>query len=116
MILTYRYQIKNRSAAVELSQYARAVNFVWNYCVARQRDTEARYRAGAPKRRWPTRFDLQNATAGTSRELGIHAGSVQETCRVFAISRDKAKRAPRFRASAGARRALGWVPFRASDR
>ena len=116
MILTYKYRIKDRSARKRLSQHAIALNQVWNYACAFQRDIESRYKAGAPKRKWPSEFDLNKLTAGTSRELATHAGSIHEVCRVFAQSRDKAKHAPRFRASFGPKRALGWVPFRASDR
>ena len=116
MILTYKYRIKDRSARKRLSQHAVSLNQVWNYACAFQRDIESRYKAGAPKRKWPSEFDLNKLTAGTSRELATHAGSIHEVCRVFAQSRDKAKHAPRFRASFGPKRALGWVPFRASDR
>ena len=116
MILTYKYRIKDRRSRKALRAHAWAINQVWNYCVAYQRDTEARYRAGAPKRKWPGAFDLQRVTAGTSKELGVRAGSITEVCRHFAIARDNRKRAPRFRSSSGPRRALGWVPFRATDR
>ena len=111
MILTYKYRIKDRSARKVLAQYAYAVNQVWNYCNAVQKDIEARYRAGAPERQWPSDFDLQKRTAGTSRELGINSQTVQEVCRQYARSRDKANHSLRFRASGGPRRALGWVPF-----
>lgn len=114
--LTYKYRLKDRRAAKHLRQYAIALNQVWNYCVAVQQDVNMRWKAGAPKRRWPTGYDLCNRTAGVSREIGVHAGSINEVCRLFALSRDTHKRCPRFRASFGSRRALGWVPFRASDR
>ncbi|MFZ0867797.1 MAG: hypothetical protein WAN06_14190 [Candidatus Sulfotelmatobacter sp.] len=55
MILTYKYRIKNRNAKSALRRHAFAVNQVWNYCCAQQRDTESRYRAGAPKRKWSKR-------------------------------------------------------------
>ena len=116
MILTYKYRVKDRHARAALSAHAIALNQVWNWCCAYQRDIEARYRAGAPKRKWPSEFDLNKLTAGTSKELGVHAGSIHEVNRAFAQSRDKAKHAPRFRASFGSKRALGWVPFRAEDR
>ena len=116
MILTYRYRIKDRSARKRLTQHAVALNQVWNYACAYQRDVEARYHAGAPKRRWPSEFDLNKLTAGTSKELCVHAGSIHEVNRQFAQSRDQMKRTPRFRASFGPKRALGWVPFRANDR
>lgn len=116
MLLTYKYRIKDRRARKGLQNYARAVNQVWNYCVSHQRDIEARHRAGAPKRKWPSCFDLHKLTAGTSKELGVHAGSIHETCRFFVEARNRHQRAPRFRASAGPRRALGWIPFQTANR
>lgn len=116
MILTYKYRIKDRSARKALRRHAYAVNQVWNYCNAVQRDIEARYQAGAPKRKWPSHFDLQNLTKGTSKLLGIHAQTVGSVCEQFAKSRDKAKHSLRFRASGGARCALGWIPFRKQSR
>jgi len=50
-------------------------------------------------------------TSGTSKELGLHADSIQKTCSKYASSRDKAKRSLSFRSSYGSRRSLGWVPF-----
>lgn len=110
MILTYKYRIKDRRAKRTLAQHAIAVNQVWNYCVAYQRDIEARYRLGAPKRRWPSFFTLCKLTAGT--DLPIRSGTIERACRQFAAARDARKGAVRFRASFGPRRALGWVPFR----
>lgn len=114
--LTYKYRLKDQRAAKHLRQYAIALNQVWNYCVAVQRNENARYRAGAPRRRWPTSFRLHSLTAGTSKDLGVHSGSVHEICSAFALCRDTHKRTPKFRASFGSKRALGWVPFRGSDR
>lgn len=115
-LLTYKYRLKDRRAAKLLRHMAVAVNQVWNYSNAYQRDIETRYRAGAPKREWPTHFDLTYLTAGTSKELGILAGTVSEVCRRYATARDAAKHSLRFRTSFGPRRALGWIPFRRDDR
>lgn len=60
---------------------------------------------------WPSAFDLINLCAGSSAVLGLHSDTVQTICRQFAKSRDQFRFCPRFRASFGARRALGWVPF-----
>ena len=111
MILTYKYRIKDRSARKALRRHAFAVNQVWNYCTAFQRDIESRYRAGAPKRKWPTAYDLQRLTSGTSKELGIHAQTIGIICKRFAEARDKTSHSPKFRASGGPKRALGWVPL-----
>lgn len=116
MILTYKYRIKDRSARKTLLRHAIAANQVWNYCNSVQRDIEMRYRAGAPKRPWPSHYELQKLCKGVGAELGIHQQSVAGVCGQFAKSRDKAKRSLRFRASGGSGRALGWIPFERQSR
>lgn len=116
MIKTYRYRLKDRSAAKHLRQMATASNQVWNWCVAQQRDTEARYKAGAKPRRWTSHFSLAAQCNGVGADLGIYQQTVGEICRTFAKARDKFKHAPRFRSSFGAKRALGWIPFRGRSR
>lgn len=116
MILTYKYRIKDRSACKTLRRHAYAVNQVWNWCVAQQRDVEARYRSGAPKRRWSTYLYLTHSCRGLGKDIGLHQQSINSVCNQFVQSRDKIKRAPRFRASSGPKRALGWLPFRQQSR
>ena len=41
----------------------------------------------------------------------MHSDTVQTICRQFAASRDAKHKCPRFRASGGPKRALGWIPF-----
>jgi transposase len=62
-------------------------------------------------RRWPSFPELARLTAGSSKELGLHSDTVQDVLRHFVAARDKIRRRPRWRASRGAKRALGWVPF-----
>ena len=116
MILTYKYRLKDRAAAKLLRAHAIAANQVWNWCVAQQRDVERRYRAGEKPRRWASHFDLAKQCKGTGKDLGIHQQSVQGICEQFTGSRDKLHHAPRFRASFGAKRALGWLPFQQQSR
>ena len=116
MFLTYKYRLKNNSTQRTLRRYALAVNQVCNYCNAVQKDIERRYREGAPKRKWPSHFDLQKMTKGTSNELGIHAQTVQGVCEQFSKSRDAARRSLQFRTSAGSKRSLGWIPFQKQSR
>jgi len=111
VILTYKFRIKDATSRKRLERHSRAVNFVWNYCCEIQRKAESNWKAGRASR-WPMHFALSYLTAGTSTELGISAETIGEVCRQFASSRDMARHAPRFRASAGSRRALGWIPFR----
>lgn len=102
MLLTYRYRVKGQCTG--LAGQARAVNFVWNFCGETQ---ESARKWG---KRWPSGFDLIGLTNGTSRELGLHSDTVQAVCKQFAVSRDKAKRRPRWRG----KKNLGWIPFQAA--
>lgn len=115
-VLTYKYRLKDRSAAKHLREKATACNQVWNWCVAQQRDIHDRYRAGAKRRRWLSAFTLSAQCKGVGRELGIHQQTVGEICGRFAISRDKLRHAPKFRSSFGANRARGWIPFQPQSR
>lgn len=106
MILTYKFRIKDSSAKRHLARHARSVNAVWNYCCEAQRHAH-RWDA-----KWPTHYDLVNATSGTSTELGILADTIGEVCRVFAQARNAKRCSPRFRS---AKKSLGWIPFRGRD-
>lgn len=110
MILTFKYRIKDATVGKYLNRHSRAANYVWNYCCEIQRKAETSWKQGHA-RRWPSAFDLIKLCTGSAAELGLHSDTVQTICRQFAVSRDAHKRCPRFRASGGARRALGWVPF-----
>jgi len=110
MILTFKYRVKDASSRRHLARYARACNTVWNFCAATQREAERRWKAGR-KIRWPTAFDLIKLCTGAAAEIGLHSDTVQAICRQFAASRDAKRRAPKFRASFGAKKALGWIPF-----
>jgi len=105
MLLTYRYRVKDATAGKRLARMAVSVNQVWNYCGGIHNDSRRL------NRHWPSGFDLINLTNGATKELGLHSDTVQAVCKQFAISRDKAKRRPRWRISRGPKRSLGWVPF-----
>jgi transposase len=109
-ILTFKFRVKDATAGKHLARHAISSNQVWNFCVATQREAEKRRKAGLPVR-WPTAFDLIKLCTGSSADLGLHSDTVQTICRQFATSRDLHRRCPRFRASFGAKRALGWIPF-----
>lgn len=101
MYLTYKLRLKDKHAA-ELNRQSRAVNFVWNYC------NEAQRYAAQNNRKWLTWQDLQKLTTGTSKELDLHAHTIQRACQQYDRSRCTHKRPwLRFRG----RKALGWVPF-----
>jgi transposase len=110
MMLTFKYRVKDASSRRHLARHARACNQVWNFCAATQREAERRWKAGR-KIRWPTAFDLIKLCTGAAASLGLHSDTVQTICRQFAASRDAKRRAPKFRASFGSKKALGWIPF-----
>ena len=104
MILVYRYRVKSLNGL--LNRQSRAVNFVWNFCNDSQRH------ALRWNRRWPTGYDLNKLTTGSSKELGIHSGTVNATCEQYAESRKQSHRATlRYRG----RKSLGWVPFKGRE-
>ena len=113
--LTYKYAIKGKRSARLLRRHAYGTNQVWNFCVATQKKAQRNYREGlsAP---WPSQYNLQRLTGSTSRDLRLHAQSVQDVCAQFVRSRDQHRKCPRFRRSGGPRRSLGWVPFQAQSR
>jgi putative transposase len=78
MILTYKYRLAKRSYGRRLRRHAISLNQVWNYAVALQRQYEKAWKQSAPKLPWPTDYDLNRVTSGTSKELDTHAGSIQE--------------------------------------
>jgi putative transposase len=104
MVLVYRYRVKSLTGL--LDRQARAVNFVWNYCNDRQQD------ALKWGRRWLSGFDLNQLTAGSSKALDIHSGTINAVCEQYARSRAQ-KRRPMLRYRG--RRSLGWVPLKGRD-
>lgn len=101
MQLTYRFRIRDKHDSL-LRRQSRAVNFVWNFC------RQAQHHAIKWGKPWPSGYDLQKLTAGSSKELGLHAHTIQQVCQRYAKSRDTAKR-PLLRWRG--RKSLGWVPF-----
>lgn len=101
MLLTFKLRLRDRHAA-SLNRQARAVNFVWNYC------NETQQKAARAPRRWLTSFDLQKLTNGSSKELGLHAHTIQRVCSRYAQSR-QLHRKPWLKWRS--RKSLGWVPF-----
>ena len=104
MILVYRYRVKSLNGL--LNKQARAVNYVWNYC----NDTQKH--ALRWSKRWPTRFDLDKLTTGSSKELGMHSGTINAVCAQYAQSRSQKKR-PYLRWRG--KKSLGWVPLKGRD-
>ena len=97
-----------------LTAAAAEVNQIFNWCnetsllAATRTDT---------KRKWMSGFDLCNLSAGATEYFErIGADTIQRICCEYATKRRAAKKIKlRWRASRGAKRALGWVPFQAAS-
>lgn len=104
MISVYRYRVKSLNGL--LNTQARAVNYVWWFC------NETQKHALKWGKRWPTGFDLNKLTTGSSKELGIHSGTVNAVCERYAASRHQFGKATLRNRS---KRSLGWVPLKGRD-
>ena len=107
VIKTLKVRVKDKHAKV-LRQMAREVNFVWNYC------NDLSYRSIRERKTWLSGFDFSPYCTGASKEFEyIGSSTIQETCEEYAKKRKVAKRIKlNWRASGGAKRSLGWVPFK----
>jgi putative transposase len=102
--LVYRYRVKSLHGV--LNKQSRAVNYVWNYCNDTQRH------ALKWNKNWPSWFDLDRLTIGSSKELGLHSGTVNAVCQQYAYSRTQHRRAYlRYRG----KNSLAWVPLKGRD-
>lgn len=106
-IKTLKVRIRDKHAA-QLRQMARTVNFVWNYV------NDLSYRNIREHGRFLSGFDMHPYMTGSSKLLGLHSGTVQEIAEQYTVKRKAAKRTRlQWRKSGGARRSLGWIPFKA---
>src|ERR1035437_2363492 len=101
MILTYKYRVKNLTGL--LNKQAKAVNYVWNFCNDTQKS------ALKWNKKWPSGFDLDKLTAGSSKELNLYSSVIQAVTAQYATSRS-AKKKPylKFRSA----KSLGWIPLK----
>lgn len=100
--LTIRYKLKNYK---KLKEQAFSVNQVWNFCCETQKTAQRRQRL------WPSNFTLNNLLTSCGQELAIASDVFQCAAARFVSARSAFKRCPKFRASRGSKRSLGWVPF-----
>lgn len=112
---TLRLKVKG-DAYPWLNKAAAEVNLVWNYCnetSMKALETSAE----RPKPRWLSGFDLCYLTAGMTEFTDkIGADSIQVVCTEYAQKRRQfKKRRLRWRTSRGAKRSLGWIPFKAAS-
>jgi putative transposase len=112
-IRTLRLKVKSEAYAW-LNAAAVEVNQVWNWA------NETSYKAARPfvgPARWLSGFDLDQLAAGAT-DYFEHIGSdtIQRVNAEFANRRRQFKKAKlRWRVSRGAKRSLGWVPFKATQ-
>jgi IS605 OrfB family transposase len=112
LMRTLRLKVRSE-AYVWLNAAAIEVNNVFNYC------NETSYKAATRtdlKRKWLSGFDLCNLTAGATEYFEkIGADTIQSVCNHYAQKRQAAKKLKlKWRVSRGARRSLGWIPFKAA--
>src|SRR5271155_4880483 len=110
-IRTLRLKVK-REAYSWLNAAAIEVNQIWNFANATS------YRAACPfagNAKWLSAFDLDKLSAGAAEYFEhIGASTVQRVNAEFATRRKQFNRVKlRWRVSHGAKRWLGWVPFKA---
>lgn len=104
-----RCRLKDKHAAL-LSQQAREVNLVWNYC------NELSIKVWERERRFISAYEIASYTKGAVKEgLSLHSQTVQAIAEEFVLRRCQFKRVRlSWRKSSGTRRSLGWIPFKAS--
>lgn len=108
-VRTLRLRIKDKHAKY-LGELAREVNLVWNYV------NELSFKVFQRERRFMSGYDLQKYTNGASKEgLRLHSQTIQGIAAEYATRRKQFKKVKlAWRKSGGARRSLGWIPFKAS--
>lgn len=107
-VRTLRLRIKDKHAKV-LRAMAYAVNLVWNFV------NELSVRVLERERRFIGSAEIQSYLNGASREgLGVGSAVFQQVADEFVTRRlQHRKRRLAWRKSSGARRSLGWIPFKA---
>jgi putative transposase len=109
-VRTLRLKVKSE-AYPWLDAAAIEVNQVWNYANATS-DKAARPFAGPAK--LLSAFDLNNLTAGAAKHFErLGSATIQRVNAEFATRRRQFKAKLRWRVSHGAKRSLGWIPFKA---
>jgi len=109
VVRVLRLRVKDKHATV-LREKAFWVNQCWNYC------NETSFKVWQRERRFLSGYDLDKMTSGASKEgIPLHSQTIQAIGQEYATRRKQFKKVKlRWRKSGGARRSLGWIPFRAS--
>lgn len=105
-VLTYKYRIKDSTSGMSLRKMAGAINYVWNYC------QEVSLLAFRRNKTFLTAYDLHKLTAGTSKDLGLSADTIQQVCTEYVTRRRQFRKIKlKWRSR---KRSLGWIPFKAA--
>jgi putative transposase len=106
-VKTLKFRLKDKHAKW-LGDLAKSVNFVWNAGQEHALNVLER------ERRFVSGFDLNNWAAGASKAgLQLPGHCVQQVLEEYATRRRQFKRRKlKWRKSFGAKRNLGWVPFK----
>lgn len=106
-IKTLHVRIKDKHAKV-LDGMAKEVNFVWNYI--NELSCTHTVRTG----KFFSGYDIQKYTAGSTKEgLTLLASTIDMIATEYATKRRIAKKLKlRWRVSGGAKKSLGWLPFK----
>ena len=95
---------KDKHAKV-LCEWARAVNFTWNYI------NELSSRSIRERGKFLSAYDLQKYTDGAGKELGLHSHTIQCIGKEYVTRRKQFKKSRlSWRKSSGSKRSLGWIP------
>lgn len=108
-IKTLRVRIKDRHVK-SLLALANEVNMVWNY------SQDLSLQVLRRENRFMSAFDMAAYTKGAGKEgMALHSQTVQAISEEYCTRRKQFKKSKlRWRVSHGARRSLGWIPFKAS--
>ena len=107
---TLKLRIKDKHSKL-LTKLAMQVNFVWNYgnalCYTHLQRTGKFFSA----------YDLHHYTSGaTACGLDLHSQTIQSINEELVTRRKQFRKAKlAWRVSKGAKRSLGWIPFKASS-
>jgi putative transposase len=106
---TLRVRIKDRHVK-SLLELAGEVNMVWNF------SQDLSLKVLAREGRFMSAFDMAAFTKGAGKEgLHLHSQTIQAVSEEYCTRRAQfKKRKLRWRVSKGAKRSLGWIPFKAA--
>jgi transposase len=104
-----RLRLKDKHATM-LRDRAVWVNQIWNYCNDLQQQVWRR------EKRFLSGYDFAPFTKGAGKEgIPLHSQTIQAISEEYATRRKQFKKVKlRWRVSRGAKRSLGWIPFKAS--